>query len=399
MKKRRLFKNIIISILLVSSMISVTVKATSSTQQQLHQAEEHHQDLMDEKSDMEDDKTDVQGQLSSYANTQASYQEQLRQFTASLEDATNNLTSLEKQIVSKENEIDVTEGELEEAIAIRDTQYEAMKKRLQSSYEMSQSAYLELLLSKQTLGEILNTADYINQMAAYDDKKMEEYMEITRQVEEKKANLLAEREELENLHTQAELEKERIAGLVKTAQENVDAYNAKISEAQGELNQINAQIQAKEAEIAASESDIEALKKKYEEELALSRLAAQSAHRDISEVSIGDGDRYLLANLIYCEAGGEPYEGKLAVASVVMNRVLSSCYPDTISGVIYQNKQFSPVASGRLALALARGDATDSCYQAADEAMSGVNNIGTCVYFRTPIEGLTGTQIGGHIFY
>jgi spore germination cell wall hydrolase CwlJ-like protein len=82
-----------------------------------------------------------------------------------------------------------------------------------------------------------------------------------------------------------------------------------------------------------------------------------------------------------------------------MNRVLSSCYPDTISGVIYQNKQFSPVASGRLALALQRGDATDSCYQAADEAMSGVNNIGTCVYFRTPIEGLTGTQIGGHIFY
>ena len=131
----------------------------------------------------------------------------------------------------------------------------------------------------------------------------------------------------------------------------------------------------------------------------MSKLAAQSSWRDISEVTFADGDRYLLANLIYCEAGGEPYEGKLAVGSVVINRVLSSVYPDTVVGVIYQNKQFSPVASGRLALALAEGRATDSCYQAADQAMSGVTNVGECVYFRTPIDGLTGINIGGHVFY
>ena len=50
-------------------------------------------------------------------------------------------------------------------------------------------------------------------------------------------------------------------------------------------------------------------------------------------------------------------------------------------------------------LALANGTATQSCYQAAQEAMSGATNVGNCVYFRTPIEGLTGIQIGGHIFY
>ena len=109
--------------------------------------------------------------------------------------------------------------------------------------------------------------------------------------------------------------------------------------------------------------------------------------------------RYLLANLIYCEAGGEPYDGQLAVASVVINRVRSSVYPNTVVGVIYQNKQFSPVASGRLELALATNKATSRCYQAADEAMSGVTNVGNCVYFRTPVEGLTGINIGGHVFY
>ena len=112
-----------------------------------------------------------------------------------------------------------------------------------------------------------------------------------------------------------------------------------------------------------------------------------------------EGDRKLLANIIYCEAGGEPYEGKVAVGAVVINRVLSTVYPNTVVGVIYQNKQFSPVASGRLALALANDKATESCYRAADEAMSGVTNVGQCVYFRTPIPGLEGIRIGGHIFY
>lgn len=131
----------------------------------------------------------------------------------------------------------------------------------------------------------------------------------------------------------------------------------------------------------------------------MSKLAAQSAKRDISEVAFAEEDRYLLANLIYCEAGGEPYAGQLAVGAVVINRLLSSVYPNTMTGVIYQKSQFSPVGSGRLAIALAEDRATPACYQAADEAMSGVSNVGDCVYFRTPIEGLTGISIGGHIFY
>lgn len=50
-----------------------------------------------------------------------------------------------------------------------------------------------------------------------------------------------------------------------------------------------------------------------------------------------DSDLYLLGAIIQCEADGEPYEGKLAVGSVVMNRVRSSYFPNTVSGVIYQS--------------------------------------------------------------
>lgn len=154
-----------------------------------------------------------------------------------------------------------------------------------------------------------------------------------------------------------------------------------------------------EAEMAEKEQNIENLKAIYAQEIAMSQQAANAKWRDISEVTFAEGDRYLLANLIYCEAGGELDAGKLAVGAVVINRVLSSIYPDTVVGVVYQNKQFSPVGSGRLDLALASNRATASCYRAADEAMAGITNVGGCVYFRTPIEGLSGISIGGHIFY
>ena len=82
-------------------------------------------------------------------------------------------------------------------------------------------------------------------------------------------------------------------------------------------------------------------------------------------------ERELLAALIYCEAGGESYEGQKAVGSVVMNRVYSSYFPNTISGVIYDSGQFTPVRSGRLALVLANKTYTDSCVKAANEVIAG----------------------------
>lgn len=108
-------------------------------------------------------------------------------------------------------------------------------------------------------------------------------------------------------------------------------------------------------------------------------------------------DLTLLAALIQCEAGGESYEGKLAVGSVVMNRVSSSHFPNTVAGVIYQGGQFSPVASGRFASVLAKG-ADRSCTQAASEVLGGNITIGT-LYFRVNDGSIPGTVIGNHVFY
>lgn len=86
----------------------------------------------------------------------------------------------------------------------------------------------------------------------------------------------------------------------------------------------------------------------------------------------------LLSALIYCEAGNEPYAGKLAVGIVVMNRKESKDFADSVKGVIYQKCQFSPVRNGSLKRALSRYDsgkfnsaAEKQCIKAAKEALSG----------------------------
>lgn len=397
-RKKKLVAMVIAVCMFTMGLPQMTAYATG-TLEQLQNAQQQMQQMQQEKEEIDEERQELQGELGGLEQQHGSLKAELNALNEELAEAAEHLAELEAQIADKEAEIAQTKKELEEAKQAEADQYEAMQNRMQASYESPDSEYLEMLLSARSISELLNFADYISMLADYDNQLLLKYQATKEAVAAKEAALEQELAELEVLK-QANLdEQERINALIQTTAEYVQKYATQISTAEAELAEIEAEIARKEAEIAAQEADIEALKKKYQEELLMSQLANSSAKRDISQVVFEEGDRYLLANLIYCEAGGEPYEGQLAVGAVVINRVLSSVYPNTVSGVIYQRRQFSPVASGRLALALSQNKATPSCYQAADAAMSGQTNVGGCVYFRTPIPGLTGIQIGGHIFY
>ena len=109
-------------------------------------------------------------------------------------------------------------------------------------------------------------------------------------------------------------------------------------------------------------------------------------------------DEMLLAALIQCEAGGECYEGKLAVGAVVLNRVRSGSYPSTIMGVIYASGQFTPAGNGKVDTVLANGNISSSCLQAAQDALAGNTNVGTATHFRRN-NGREGVVIGNHVFW
>ena len=128
-------------------------------------------------------------------------------------------------------------------------------------------------------------------------------------------------------------------------------------------------------------------------------LSSSSSSSGSSTVS---ADQYLLARLVYAEARGESYKGKVAVAAVVLNRVRSSAFPNTISGVIYQSNAFESVSNGSI------NKTPDSdCLRAAREAMNGWDPTGGCLYFYNAAQVSTGswiktrtvkTVIGNHSF-
>ena len=356
-----------------------------TTQDRLNEAlkdKDEIKDRLDSKNDHIDDLKD----------TEAGLQSDLKDLNAQMTAVSSKLEELEGQIADKEEAIRITGEEIEEAKKTEAWQYDCMVKRIQYMYESGETDYLELLFSAQSFSDFLNYSDYFSAIADYDENMMAEYEATRQRIEEEEAKLLQEKADLDDLYLAAETEKNKVSSLISQTNSNIKKYGDKIATAEEEAR-------AYEAELKKKEEDIETLKKIIEQEKALSAAAAKATWRDISEVTFADGDKKLLANIIYCEAGAEPYAGKLAVGAVVINRVLSSKYPDTVVGVIYQKSQFSPVASGRYELALAVDKANADCYKAAEEAMSGVTNVGSCLYFRTPIDGLTGIAIGGHIFY
>ncbi len=119
-------------------------------------------------------------------------------------------------------------------------------------------------------------------------------------------------------------------------------------------------------------------------------------------VALSDADINLMAAIMTMECGGESYEGQLAVANVILNRLRSGAYGSTIADVVYAPGQFEVAGSSALEGYIACPQA--SCVQAAREAASGVNNIGGMMSFG-PTWALdassfgTCIQIGNHIFY
>ena len=120
-----------------------------------------------------------------------------------------------------------------------------------------------------------------------------------------------------------------------------------------------------------------------------------------STAGYSSSDEYLLARLVYAEARGEPYVGQVAVAAVVLNRVRSSSFPNTIAGVIYQPWAFSVVNDGQINLS-----PNQTAVNAARDAMNGWDPTYGCLYYYNPKTATNSwikqkpihLSIGNHVF-
>lgn len=126
-----------------------------------------------------------------------------------------------------------------------------------------------------------------------------------------------------------------------------------------------------------------------------------SSSSSSSSGGYSSSDLYLLARCVYGESRGEPYVGQVAVAAVVLNRVKSAAFPNSISGVIYQPYAFTCVSDGQLYL-----EPDQSAYNAARDAMNGWDPTNGCLYYYNPATATSAwiwsrpimLQIGRHNF-
>ncbi|OLA88615.1 MAG: hypothetical protein BHW44_06970 [Roseburia sp. 40_7] len=206
---------------------------------------------------------------------------------------------------------------------------------------------------------------------------LSEYENTCVQITEKEKAIETEQAELTAMQGEMEDKEQEVNSLIAKTQSSLTSKQQEISDAQSTVDEYGAQIE----KMKAYEAELE--RKKAEE-------AKKSAAEQKKKEAAAKGG-------VECEAGGESYDGQLAVASVVVNRVKSGAFPNTVSGVIYQGGQFSPVASGRFAMVLAKG-AAGSCTQAANAALSGNTNVSS-LYFCQASSGVSGTVIGNHVFY
>ena len=204
------------------------------------------------------------------------------------------------------------------------------------------------------------------------------------------AQLLQDSEKTDEIDMENEYQE---AGLL-TAEE-LDKKIAEQKQAEKEAEEKALQ-EKKEAEEKAQRELEEAQKKEAERIAAEQAEAQRKAEEEAAVAQLQEADKELLASIIFCEAGNQPYEGQVAVGAVIMNRVKSAVYPNSISEVVYQSGQFGPAMTGWLDSVRYSAGYTPSAMQAAIDALSGSNPIGDCLYFD---QGGMGYQLGDHYFH
>lgn len=193
--------------------------------------------------------------------------------------------------------------------------------------------------------------------------------------------------------SQAASEQPEVTTITETKGENTNTHTAVQAISQNivasaqEMTDVSQQVIADN--IAKKEEEERLAKEKAEQE------AQEKAEREAREAYVR-ANQELMASIIYCEAGNQPYEGQVAVGAVIMNRVKSRSYPNSIEEVIYQSGQFGPAATGWLNRVRSSKGYSQTALQAAGDALNGSNPIGNCLYFD---QGGAGMKIGAHYFH
>ncbi len=322
------------------------------------------------------------------------YEGRLDELDDQIEKAEGEMSKVSEQIVT-------LNGELDEMRKIKDEKQKMLAKRIKRVYEKGGSrGMLQSILEANTFRDILTRYEYANAIIRYDRQKIAECTKLEKEleakvadVEEREAQLNAYQDELDDKYSQLEQLTDEVQG-------KLDKNNNLISSETGKLKDFDSKLAALDKTMKSLESQTASAQAQLAKQVA-QRLSLKKEDTSGSYSASGSELEWLAAT-IQAEAGGESYTGKLAVGSVIMNRVKSSAFPNDIKSVITQNMQFASYRSGKVELIIANGP-NSTCVSAAKEVLGGAR-VGDYLFFMTKYYadyyGISEyTMIGNHAFF
>ena len=230
----------------------------AATQESIAQKERQIQDAKKERDAMQKNLTDIKKVKDELEKSKKNLSAYVTQLDGSLTEIQTRIDSLKTRITEKETEIATTEAELETAIETQQNQYEAMKDRIKFMYERGDSMYLEVLSGSGTFAEMLNKANYIEELSAYDRGKLDEYVAQAQLVALTRDALEEEKATLEQAKKDADAEEKNMESLIAEKQVQINGLNADISDKEAAIKAYQDSIAQENAEIAALEKAVAA---------------------------------------------------------------------------------------------------------------------------------------------
>lgn len=349
--------------------------------------------------------------VSVYAEEIADLENKAGSLSSQLNGINQEMVKISDEISSAKNQIEIinseilrTQDSLADAQADEAERYQAMKTRIKYMYEVGNESLLEMLFSADSMTDFLNKAEFIENISSYDRDMLEKLHTIREDIAEHEQALLSQQASLVGLQEQLEQRRAELNATAKATSTDLATFNTQLAALrQEEARRAEEARKAEEAKKgsqkpvsipAAAEGPKPGEDQKTEEDVSDSTVVNGGA----SNVSAGELD--IFAAILECEAMQE-HDSLLAVATVIMNRMGSSTFPNTIKEIVYAEGQFEPVWTGRLDTVLARG-ASDLSYQVAQEALNGARlaSVADCYYFL--YAGATdreGVNVGNNLFF
>ncbi|MCR5589935.1 MAG: cell wall hydrolase [Lachnospiraceae bacterium] len=368
-------------------MISNLEKQTKATKDSINLLQEQKKAAQSNVNELNEQSAELRNEIEGYTG-------KLDALDGEIEKAENEMSKVSAQIVSLNDELNDMRELLKEKQML-------LGKRIKNVYEKGGSkGMIVSILEARSFTDMLTRYEYANAMMRYDKQKIAECMELEKElvakieeVEEKEAELDAYQDDLDDKYSELEDLTEEVQGKLDVTNSSISAEKGKLRDFDAKLVQLDKTMKSLESQTASAQAQ---LAKQVAERLSMRKEDTSGAY------SASGSELEWLAATIQAEAGGESYTGKLAVGSVIMNRVKSSAFPNDIKSVITQNMQFASYRSGKVELIIANGP-NSTCVSAAQEVLGGAR-VGDYLFFMTKYYadyyGIREyTMIGNHAFF